>query len=275
MLRWWMFAAYMLFAATLFVAFVAASFPYADTITLIVAPMGLKVVFRAQGMSFPIGARLQDLQVISTATQPEELLFQSPDVTVAPGLALLLLGRPSLRIRALIYGGTVHAAVRQRAQVAGIDFELDSLRLAQSDLRHQLGAVLSGDVSANGSVEVRGIDLMADTGRMVLHGRGVTAAIVNGFPPLRFGAVTGEVLLNQGVVRLTKVQTHGADADIEASGEIQLAPDVTDSTVDVTISLAPTAIGRARFGVFLNMLPHPPSEGPYHVEGSLTSPSVS
>src|SRR3989442_690621 len=115
---------------------------------------------------------------------------------------------------------------------------------------------------------------MADTGRMVLDGREVTIAIVNGFPPLRCGVVTGEVLLNQGVVSLHKLQTRGADADIEANGEIHLGPDFAGSTVILTVSLVPTAAGRERFGVFLNMLPHPPSEGPYHIEGSLTSPSV-
>src|SRR5712692_2088051 len=112
--RCWMLAGYGVFAAILFVAFITASFPYADTISALVAPMRLKVVFQKQEMNFPIGARLQNVRLVSIAN--EQLLLQSPDVTVAPGVAWLLLGRPCLRIRARIYGGVVDATVRQHAQ---------------------------------------------------------------------------------------------------------------------------------------------------------------
>ncbi len=289
--RRWMLAGYGLFAALLFVAFVTASFPYGDTISAIVAPMRLKIVFQAQRMSFPIGARLEDVRLLSTATQPEELLFQSSDVTVAPGLPSLLLGRPCLRIRAHIFGGVAHATVRQRAQAASVDFELESISLAQvsrgqahlaealseaeGDPPHQLGAVLSGDLSGSGSAQLKGPDIMADSGRIILNGRNVTVAIVNGFPPIQLGAVSGDVSLNEGMVTLRDIRAHGSDGDLEASGEIWLAPALADSSLELTVSLAPTANGRAHFGLLLNMLPHSPSKGPYHIEGLLTSPSVS
>ncbi len=290
--RRWMLAGYGIFATILFVVFVTARFPYADTISVLVAPMRLKVVFQSQQMSFPIGARLQNVRLVSLAN--EQLLLQSPSVTVAPGVAGLLLGRPCLRVRAQIYGGVVDATVRQRAQATIVDFELDSLSLAhlsrgaaepslraqaqgdaEVDALHQLGVVLSGELSGRGSAQMMGPDIIADSASMIVLGRAVKLAIVNGLPPLELGAVSGKVLLDRGIVALRDLRARGSDGEIEANGEIHLAPDVADSTVQLTLSLKPTAQGRASFGLFLKMLPHPPGEGPYHVEGPLTFPSVS
>src|SRR5215469_4483669 len=71
--RLWM-AGYVIFAAILFVAFVSISFPYTDTISALLAPMGVKVVSARQAMNFPIGARLENVRLISGAT--DQLLLQ-------------------------------------------------------------------------------------------------------------------------------------------------------------------------------------------------------
>jgi type II secretion system protein N len=278
-------AGYGVFAAILFVAFVTATFPYADTISALVAPMRMKVVFQEQEMRFPIGARLENVRLISIAN--EQVLLQSPDVTVSPGVGWFFLGRPSLRIRAQIYGGAVDATVHQSARAAIVDFELESLNLAQMSRGvgepkdraqaegNQLGVALSGELSGSGSAQVMGPDIIEGHASMILLGRHVEAEIVNGLPPLDLGVIHGRVLLEQGVATLQHLRAYGSDGDLEANGEIQLAPDLAKSTVRLTVSLTPTAEGRASFGLFLNMLPHAPGDGPYHVQGALTSLSVS
>ena len=285
-------AGYGVFAALMFVAFVTASFPYADAISALVAPMRMKVVFQRQEMNFPVGARFENVRLLSTAN--EQLLLQSPDVIVAPRVGWLFLGRPRLRIRAQIYGGVLDATVHQNAQAVIVDFELESLNLAdmilgaaepkvgaqtkeneEGDAPHQLSIVLSGELSGSGSAQVTGPDIIAGRTSMILMGRHVKAAIVNGLPPLDLGVVRAEVLLEQGVATLQNVRAYGSDGGLEASGEIQFAPDIANSTVQLTISLTPTTKARTSFGLFLNMLPHAPSDGPYHVNGALTSPSVS
>ena len=285
-------AGYGVFAAILFVAFVTANFPYADTISALVAPMRMKVVFQRQEMNFPVGARLENVRVLSTAN--EQLLLQSPDVTVSPRMGWLFLGRPRLGIRARIYGGVLDATVHQSARAIIVNFELDSLNLAdiirgvgepkvlaqtkengESDATRQLGIDLSGELSGSGSAQVTGSGISAGRASMILIGRHVKAVIVNGLPPLDLGVVRAKVLLEQGVAILQDVRAYGSDGGIEANGEIRLAPDIANSIVQLTVSLTPTAKGRAGFGLFFNMLPHAPSDGPYHVEGALTSPSVS
>lgn len=285
-------AGYGVFAAILFVAFVTASFPYGDTISALVAPLKIKVVYRSQAMNFPIGARLLDVHLFSTVN--EQLLLQSPEVTLSPAVDCLLLGRPCLRLRAQVFGGVVDATVRSRPPATIVDFDLDSLSLAQmsraseqanltalaeadaaAGTSHRLDLILTGELSGRGSAEVMGPDLIAGSASMIFLGREVKVAIVNGLPSLELGAVSGKVLLEQGVATLRDVRVRGADGGVEANGKIRLAPNIADSIVQLTISLTPTAKGRASFGLFLNMLPHPPGEGPYHIEGPLTFPSVS
>jgi type II secretion system protein N len=271
-------AGYGVFAVILFVAFVIASFPYADTISAFVAPMRMKVVFQRQEMNFPIGARLENVRILSTAN--EQLLLQSPDVTVSPCVGWLFLGQPRLRIRAQIYGGMLDATVHQSARAVIVDFELDSLNLADmirgtGDAPHQFAVALSGELSGSGSAQVTGSDIIADSASIILIGRHIKAAIVNGLPPLDLGVVRAKVLLEQGIATLQDLRAYGSDGGLEANGEIHLVPDIANSTVQLTVSLTPTTKARASFSLFLNMLPHAPSDGPYHVGGALTSLSVS
>ena len=285
-----MLAGYGVFAAILFVAFVTTSFPYADTISALLAPMNLKVVFQRQAMKFPVGARFDHVRLISTAN--EQSLLQSPNVTISPGLAWFFLGQPCLEVRAQIFGGVVDATVRQRAGSTVIDFELESLNLAlmgggepnlgmqaagdeEGGAPPQHGVVLSGELSGHGSAQLTGPEIIADTASIILHGREVKAMLVNGLPPLELGVVGGKVLLEHGVATLLDVTAYGSDGAFSAKGRIQVRQDIAHSFIQFTFSLTPTAKGRAGFGFFLNMLPHAPNEGPYHLQGMLTSPSLS
>jgi len=285
-----MLAGYGVFAAILFVTFATTSFPYADTISALLAPMNMKVVFKRQAMRFPIGARLENVRLISTAN--EQPLLQSPNVTVSPSVAWFLLGQPCVELRAQIFGGVVDATVRQRAGSTVVDFELESLNLAvmsggepnlgmqaagdeEADAPSQLGVVLSGELSGHGSAQLMGPEIIADTASIILHGREVKAVLVNGLPPLELGVVRGKAVLEHGVATLLDVTAYGSDGAFAASGRVQVRHDIAHSFIQFTFSLTPTAKGRAGFGFLLNMLPHAPNEGPYHLQGMLSSPSLS
>jgi len=281
---------YGFFAAILFVVFVSNSFPYVDTISALLAPMSMKVVFQRQSLKFPIGAQLENVQLISSAN--EQSLLYSPYVTVSPGVGWLLLGQPCLEVHSQIFGGVVDATVREHARSILVDFDLESLNLAlisgdEPDLRMQaerdedggapfrIGIALSGVMSGRGSAQLMGPNIVGDTATIVFVGRDVKAVLVNGLPPLELGVVRGKVLLEQGAATLQDVRAHGSDADLAANGKVQVRQDIAHSFIRLTLSLRPTAKGRAGFGLLLNLLPHAPSEGPYHVQGLLASPSLS
>jgi hypothetical protein len=209
-------------------------------------------------------------------------------------LAWFFIGRLCLNVRAKIFGGVLDATVRQHARATTIDFELESLNLARMSagagepkLRSKvedigassnpfgLGRVFSGEISGRGSASLIAPDIMGASARMVLYGRNIRVLLVNGMRPLELGMVRGALVIEQGVATVQNVKANGADGDLAAEGEIRLAPDIASTTAQLTISLRPSSEARAAFGFLLNMLPHPPNEGPYHLEGALSSPSLS
>lgn len=268
-------AAYMIFGAALFVAFLADTFPYGDTISAMLKPLNLMLVYRKQRMHFPIGADLADVRLLSTAEPPYHVVLRSPDVILAPTIASLLLGRPGLRVRAQIYGGGIDATIYRRKTIAGLVFTMDSLSLASIEPLRQLGMEFGGALSGAGTAEmIENADLSGDTAHLALDGTGVTIKVFDGLPPMRLGAVTGVAAMSDGAITLNDLEAHGDDVAIAARGTIQPAPELAESVVNLTVSLTPTSAGERRFGTLINMLPHPPARGPYYISGPLMSPSV-
>lgn len=270
-----MMIASVLIGAAVFASFVVADFPYGDTLTSLLAPYKLKLTYQAQHLSPPIGAELTDVRLFSTATSDDQALLQSPTVTLAPTIASLLLGRPGMHLRANLYGGIVRATLHQRAGIVDLDFSLDALKLAESAPLRALGAVVNGNLSGSGAAQINGPNLIDNHATMALNGDELALSIVNGFPPIHLGTLTGNLRLDQGTIKLDGIVAHGRDLDLKADGTIQLGANINESTLDLTLYLNPTQAGRDHFGFFLKMLPHPPGlDAPYSVQGYLLSPSI-
>jgi type II secretion system protein N len=270
----WLIAIYGVFGLAVFVTFVAASFPYSDALSSLLAPYQMKLVYQSQRMNMPIGARLEDVRLLSTIGSAPELILSSPDVTLAPALGSLLLGRPAISVSADLYGGTVSATIYQRAGATNLSFVLSALSLAQSEPLRQLGTKLDGNVSGIGTAELKSPLLPDNKARISLDSRDVVVEIADGAPPIRLGTVSGILSLEDGVVTMHDVEAHGGDLEVKAEGTLRLDPDIEQSDVEMQLSLVPTPSGREHFGLFLKMLPHPPEEGPYDVSGPLMSPNV-
>jgi type II secretion system protein N len=258
----------------LFADFLIASFPYSDTLARVLAPYQLKLVYQEQHLSLPIGVELERVNLFSTAEKPDRLLLQSPTVSLAPVITSLIFGRPRLRLDARLYGGFIRATVRQTAEVIDGDFQLEDLSLAESQPLRQFGMLLGGDVSGTGSAKLGNGDLMADSGDARIVGANVTLEITRGFPRIQLGAVSGHLELASGIVTFEDLETHGGDVEAKADGEIRLAPNLAESTITARVYLTPTPNGRDHFGLFFNMLPHPPAEGPFYLSGPLAAPSI-
>ena len=266
---------YAILGALLFVAFLAASFPYGDTLTSILAPYKLKVVYQSQHMSAPIGAALINVRLISTADPSGQALVQSPEVRLAPTIGSLFFGRPGLNVRADLYGGTVSASIHRKGAMVDLSFAIRSVNLEDSDPLHELGALMSGHISGAGSAEISDDEIAQDTGQLALSADDLSVNVMTGFPPIRLGALTGNVRLVDGTLKISGVEGHGADVNLKADGTVELAQNVADSPVDLKVFLDPTPEGRARLRLFLGFLPHPPGSAPYLVHGRLAAPSIS
>lgn len=270
----WVTGAYFVFGVVVFAAVLIARFPYAETVSSMLAPLQLRLSYHSQQMNLPFGAKLEDVRLFSTAGPVEHLVVQSSDLSLSPTLASLILGRPGLRLRAALYGGSLDAILRKHLDLIDIEFALNSLDLEQSAPLRQFGATLTGTVSGAGSAELRGPRIDDSNATVTLDGSAVAVEIAHGFPMVHLGVVRGGFILENGIVTLKDLKAHGGDLDLDASGTIRLAPDLTDCTIDARVSLRPTPSGRARFGLFVRMLPHGPNGGPFKLSGPLLSPSI-
>ncbi|MGH7931741.1 MAG: type II secretion system protein GspN [Candidatus Binataceae bacterium] len=270
-----MIAAYAVFGVILFVMFLVASFPYGQTLSSLLAPFRLKVAYRGQSLSLPVGAHLHDAKLISLATPDGETIVQSPDVRLAPTLGSLFFGRPALSIRAALYGGEVSATIHRTGRIVNVNFDLSTLNLADNPQLRGLGAVVDGLVSGQGIAQLAGPALPDNSGAFALMATGVTIQIGPGYPAVHFGTVTGKFRLNDGTLQIDQLEAHGGDADMKLDGAVQVEPDVRESAIDARLYLRPTAEGRHRLGFLFGFLPHPPGARPYHLRGPLIAPSIS
>jgi type II secretion system protein N len=261
-------------ALTLFAAFLTANFPYKETASAMLAPYQLKLVYHAHHPRLPFGVRLEDASVIALADGSNHPLVNSPEISLMPSLSSILLGKPGLNISAELYAGTFAATIRQNAGAVDLDFSLKTLNLAECIPLQRFGPVFGGNLSGTGSAAIRGPAISDNAGATTIDGRDVTLEITRGFPLIHLGFVSGRLLLDSGVVTFQDLESHGGDLEARANGEIQLVPNLADSTIAARIYLTPTASGQAHFGLFFKMLPHPPTEGPYDLRGPLYSPSL-
>lgn len=271
----WLVATYGAFGLAVFLAFMAASFPYNDAISSLLAPYQMKLVYQSQRMSPPIGARLEDVRLLSTVGSSPQLILHSSGVTLAPALGSLLVGRPAIKLSADLYGGTFNATVYQHAGATDLSFVVSGLSLSESAPLRELGAKLSGNISGAGSAQLNSPSLPDSSAHMTLDGRDVAVEIAEGAPPIRLGTISGTLSLESGTLTLHDVEARGGDLEVNAEGTIHFEPEVAESDVEMRLSLVPTSAGRQHFGLFLKLLPHPPEEGPYELSGPLMSPSFS
>ncbi len=266
--------AYAAVGLTLFAAYLISTFPYSSTLTKVLAPMGLEVSSTSQSASFPFGARLSGVRLISTRPSSAGLLVESPAVTIAPAFLSMLTMHPGVRVKASLYDGIVNVTLRPSHLGTAISYVLDSIELAHQQLWTIPGASAAGALSGSGSLLLSPDDI-AENGDGVLSAAGLTFTSALASSPIRLGEGHSKFKLDQGTLTIEQLTTSGGDLTLTAEGTVQLAPDPGDSelAIDFTLSTAPAAA--SQLAVLLTILPHPPGPEPYHLTGTLNSPRIS
>jgi type II secretion system protein N len=255
-----------------FLAFLIATFPYSETLTNVLAPMGLRLSSRDQGMSFPFGIRMDGVMLDSPADG--RALFQSDSMRVTPGLLSWLMGSPAVKISASAYGGRFDLRARRRGDATDLSFSGADLHLEKYPGLPAMGVNLSGIVSGDGNASVTN-DIPTDHGEIHLSASGASYRIFPGTPPLNLGNLTAIVKLDNSKVTIEQMESHGGDLTLSGQGVIELDPNLPDSEIAIKFQLATTPVGRERLGILLNFLPHPPNSTPYFLHGTLASPALS
>jgi type II secretion system protein N len=256
-----------------FFAILIANFPYADTLSNVLAPMGLRLTSRDQGMSFPFGVRMDGVMLDSPADG--RTLFQSDTMRVTPALLAWLVGSPGVKISANAYGGSFDLRARRRGDATELSFNGADLHLEKYPGLAAMGVNLSGILAGDGEVYVTQDNLAADHGLIHVTASNASYRLLPGTPPLKLGDLTAIVKLDNGKLTIEQLDSHGGDLTISGRGVIQLDPYLPDSEVAIKFQLATTPVGRQRLGFLLNFLPHPPDAQPYFLHGTLAAPGLS
>jgi type II secretion system protein N len=257
----------------LFFAFLIATFPYADTLTSVLAPMGLRLSSREQGISFPFGVTMAGATLdLQAGGQP---FFQSDKLRVTPTLLSLLMGSPGVKVSADAYGGSFDLHARRSGDGTELSFRGADLHLESYPALRAMGVNLGGIISGNGDIYISQDDLSADHGVIHLTASDATYRMLAGTPPLKLGNLTATVKLDQGKVTVEQVESQGGDLTLSGRGVIELDPNLPDSEVAIKFQLATTPVGSKQLGLLLNFLPHPPNSTPYFLHGTLGAPALS
>jgi type II secretion system protein N len=255
----------------LFFIFIIGTFPYDRALTGALAPLGFRLSYDSEHPAFPIGATLENVQLISL-DQPATPLVSSELLKLTPGFGILI-GRPTIGIRADLYGGRVWATVQRDGDLTGLDFRLTDIDLSRYPIQAQLGTTLKGIISGGGYLAV--MRQMAQQGSVTLEGHDLDFALMRGLPTIRFSTLKGSFQIDHATVRVNTLEGTGPDMTINGSGVIHLGPTLASSMIELTMRISPTIVGRTRLGVLFAFLPHPPDNRPYIFHGPLLMPQAS
>jgi type II secretion system protein N len=265
--------AYAAIGVMLFFAFLLVTFPYTDTLSGVLAPMGLRLTSRAQGISFPYGVKMEGATLDSPADG--RLIFQSDRLRVAPALLSWLMGSPGVQISADAYGGSFDLRARRRGSVVELIFNGADLHLESYPALRAMGVNVAGIISGNGDAFLTQDNLSADHGIVHLDASGASYRIFAGMTPLKLGNLTANIKLDNGKLTIEQLESHGGDLTVSGRGVIELDPNLPDSELAIKFQLATTPAGRKQLGFLLNFLPHPPNSAPYFLHGTLAAPGLS
>jgi type II secretion system protein N len=265
--------AYTAVGVLLFFASLLATFPYADTLTGVLAPMGLRLTMRDQGLSFPFGIRMDGVMLDSPDGRRQ--LFQSERLRVTPAFLSMLSGTPGVTISADAYGGNFDLHARRIGDATVLSFRGADLHVENYPALRAMGLNLRGVISGDGDAYITQRNILADHGVIHLSASGASYQLFAGMKPLKLGDITGSAQLDHGKLTIEQLDSHGGDLSISGRGVIDLQPNLPDSEVAIKFQLATTPTGRERLGFLLNFLPHPPAAGPYFLSGTLAFPRLS
>lgn len=250
----------------------AATFPYSDALTGVLAPMGITVSSGGQSFSFPFGVSMDEVR-LSEAVPGSRPFFESQRINVTPALVSLILGTPGINLRASVYGGMLHLTAHRSGNSTALSFSASDIHLDQYRALAALGASIAGVLDADGTAFISQ-DVAADGGALRLSASGASFRIARGMPKLSLGTVSANVSLERGSLQVRDVEAHGGDIALSGRGVIDIRPNLPDSTVAIRFTLTPSPSARQRLGFLFGFLPHPPNSQPYFLSGTLAFPRL-
>lgn len=267
-------AGYAVFGLVLFVIFLASNFPYGEALTSLLTPLNLTLTYQDQRSTFPLGAELDGVRLSDALDPTAPSIIQQANIWLRPTLGTLLLAHPGIKLLADLYGGFVTATLYQSGDLIDLVFEATDLDLGRYQPLLRMGVGARGRVSGRGAATLNAANLSAGQGNLRITVNNLMVRVARGLPAVRISRLEGRADLDNGMLRIEGLTGSGGDMDLDVSGAIHLAPDLSSSLVNLRVSLNPTPSGRTNLRFLFAMLPHPPGSRPYLLRGRLGALSI-
>jgi type II secretion system protein N len=258
-------------AVALFLIFLIATFPYSDAVSGVLAPAGLALKSADQHVSFPFGAELDDVRLVSLES-PGTPLLQSDRIKVTPALGSLLIFHPGVNAAADIAGGVVRVSARRSGDGTHVSFDMSDLNLAQNRGLAAIGASLAGLLSGSGDITLASDDSGGQSGDFSLKAAPMALRVGPGMPAINFGTVNANLQLMGSVLSLRELKSSGGDLVLNGRGTIRPAANWRQSPIALTVGIDVSPDAQSRLQFLTAMLPYPPGGQPYQIGGTLGSP---
>jgi type II secretion system protein N len=277
---------YGVYTAVLFVIFLFANFPHGLLVQRFLRSVDLP------GMRLDVGdARFAwwhgfELQRVRLApTDPSQPAFlEAASLYVRPGLSGLLHGKiDSVQVNGPMYGGEVEGSYATSDGVRRVTLTVDGVQLQRYPLLSSL--VQDGQVSGvlSGAMTVESHADPSDTraaGDLTLQHASVVDAKVNNFPipGLHFDKAVAKFSLQGTRLEVQDIDAAGPELKLSASGQVALRQPVTDSALNLKVSIGPGADAPDQVKTLLSLIPPPPKgskpDAPRVLSGTLAKPRL-
>jgi type II secretion system protein N len=254
-ISWGALAAYTFYTLVVFLVFLVWQFPVEALQVRALAELeqrvGAAVTVEERTWLFPLGVSWRGIRLA-----PRERPDRAIDLdAVRVRVALLPLVRRTVDADVAweAYGGTARGSVALRREGSGMRSELD--QFGRGFELAKLPGLPSGSWRGALQVELncRWLNeawwLGEGTGSVELAGLKVDGLTVSGFPVngIEFDTVTGQLALKGGTLTLQRLAGRGPLGTISGDGTVLVRAPWTESVVNVTLRVEPSAEGKSRF----------------------------
>jgi type II secretion system protein N len=197
-----------------------------------------------------------------------KVLFESPSVRTTVSLFNVLLGRPSLDLRARAYGGELSVKTQQGPARQHLLLDASDLDISSYLLLKELGFKISGKLGGN-------YEMTGDSGkgRLWIKGLALRELKIKGFaiPDLDFEQCWLETEIKGDRLTIKKFEFEGKELKVRCLGDLILRE---RGTINLTVKLKPSErMAREQEGVF-SLFKNKDAEGFYQFSlgGTLSEP---